>query len=379
MSTQKETTPLTQKQVQIFPTETCDLKCSGCPYPNQSAEKKIILRRSEIDPSNWRVITDFLYNEGNRLFCVMGGEPASYDGIDQVIANITAHPDAFVLLSTSGIHLLHREKLRKSIGQALVQPKNRSFKNGIAISFDSIPVFDKSNTKNSREFKAKQGLDFVQLMQNEFPNQITYVANVMVNPDNLSQVPQIQTYLEQRGIYTNLCTQQGKCFGKSSAIFDSTHVSQLNNIAIEMIKRKINSKLVVNSVSYLSQLSKLIGAENYHCWEEPDGNSVIDISPDGKLRYCNWIDQNQNEGPPAEPIQNLVDKSILWSEFWSRSKSQTQKLCSGCSWSRRDRGITPMVEFNLDILKTANLPAFNPEDPKLQNIWTQAQMSVLVS
>ena len=199
----------------------------------------------------------------------------------------------------------------------------------------------------------------------------------MVTPDNLSQVPKIQTYLEERGIYTNLCTQQGKCFGKSKAIFDLTHVPELNSVGAKMIKRKINSKLVVNSVSYLSQLPKVIGAEDYHCWEEAQGNPVIDVGPDGKLRYCNWIDQERNDGPPGEPVENLINGSVSWDEFWSQSKSNTQKLCSGCSWSRRDRGLTPMVEFNSDILKMANQSTFNPKDPKLQNIWAQAQMSVL--
>lgn len=374
MGSQKETTPLAKKQVQIFPTETCNLECSGCPYPNQSKEKKLSLHRSEIEPANWKLITDYLYKEGNRLFCVMGGEPASYGGIDQVISNITSQQDAFVLLSTSGIHLLHHEKLRKSIGQALAQPFNRYFKNGIAISFDSIPV-DAKVEKSSRDFKAKQGLDFVLTMQNEFPNQLTYVANVMVNPENLSQVLEIQSYLEKRGINTNLCTQQGKCFGKSSAIFKSDDYVQLKQIGVEMISRKINGRMVVNSVSYLSQIPKIIGLEDYHCWDEPDGNPVLDIGPDGKVRYCNWINQGQDQTPPGESIQKLIDKSILWGDFWSRSKIVTSDLCGGCSWSRRDRGAAPMVEFNPDILKDTSLPDFDPEDPKLQNIWVQAQMS----
>ncbi len=373
MSIQKELGPLSKKQVQIFPTETCNLECSGCPYPNQSKEKKLSLKRSEIDPANWKLITDFLYKEGNRLFCVMGGEPASYDGIDQVISNITCQQDAFVLLSTSGVHLLHQEKLRKSIGQALVQPSGRYFKNGIAISFDSIPVETKVK-KSSRDFKATQGLKFILTMQNEFPNQLTYIANVMVNPENLAQVLEIQTYLEQRGIYTNLCTQQGKCFGKSNSIFKPNDFPQLRQIGVEMISRKISQKMVVNSVSYLSQLPKIIGAENYHCWDESEGNPVLDISPDGKVRYCNWTNQGQDETPPGESIQKLIDKSVLWGDFWSRSKMITSDLCGGCSWSRRDRGIIPMVDFNSDILKNTSLPNFDPEDPKLQNIWVQAQM-----
>jgi MoaA/NifB/PqqE/SkfB family radical SAM enzyme len=214
-------------------------------------------------------------------------------------------------------------------------------------------------------------------MQKEFPNQLTYVANVMVNPENLSQVLEIQTYLENRGIYTNLCTQQGKCFGKSEAVFDSTYIPQLRSVGLEMITRKIGGRLVVNSVSYLSQLPNIIGSEDYHCWEEPQGNSVLDIGPDGKVRYCNWINQGQNNTPPGEPIQKLIDKSILWSDFWDRSKTKTSMFCRGCSWSRRDRGVTSMVEFNPDIIVDTNLPNFNPNDINLQNIWVQAQMSVV--
>lgn len=364
--------PWLDKQVQIFPTETCNLKCDGCPYPDQSRKKRLELLGREIDPERWKETTDYLYGRGNRLFCVMGGEPASYGGISTIIENITSYPDAFVLLSTSGIHLLKNQNLRESVGEALSKPLNREFKNGIAISFDAIPALVKP--RNSREFKARQGLDLVKVMKKKYDNRITYIANVMVTPENLSSIPEIQAFLETEGIQTNLCTQQGKCFGESTAVFNSAHMLELSRVGTEMIRRKIRQGLVVNSVSYLSQLPGIIGMEDYHCWQEPDGSPVIDVGSDGKFRYCNWIGQNRPEGPPGVNGKKLIDGTISWDEFWLRSKETTAMLCKGCSWSRRDRGIKPMVSFNPNILKESNLPFFDPQELRLQNIWVQAQM-----
>ena len=143
-----------------------------------------------------------------------------------------------------------------------------------------------------------------------------------------------------------------------------------------MIQRKIDSGFVVNSVSFLSQLPQVIGREDYHCWEESEGNPVIDVGSNGNLRYCNWISQQEHDEPPGISIQDIMNETVTWDKFWRQSQEITETLCPGCSWSRRDRGLTPMVEFNPDIFRDANLPNFNPSDPKLQNIWVQAQLSV---
>lgn len=282
-----ETRPLAGKQVQEFVTETCNLKCKYCPYPDQTPEQKKLLKSHELSVLQWREINNKLYLDGGRMFCIIGGEPASYAGVAQVISDITVHNDAFVLLSTSGIHLLHNDKLRKSVGEALAQPYGRQFKNGIAISCDVIPPSGKLTVEDSRALKAQQGIDFVRKMQQEFPGLITYVANVMVTPENLTIIPTMQDLLENLGIYINLCTKQGKCFGEKEAIFNQDHLQVLNQLGVEMIKRKMDGKLVVNSAAYFSQFPGVIGMEDYHCWEQKYGHPVIDIGPDGKFRYCN--------------------------------------------------------------------------------------------
>jgi MoaA/NifB/PqqE/SkfB family radical SAM enzyme len=375
MKTSVESKPLSGKQAQLFPTETCNLSCNGCPYPGQSPEKRKSLIEKEIDPSNWKINTDFLHDLGIRLFTGVGGELASYKGIDRVIKNVTVYPDSFFLLSTSGIHMLGNDELRKSVGEALIQPRNNKFKNGIAISFDGIP--DENSNVDSRSYKARQGLKLVEKMQKEFPDQITYVANVMITPSSLPRVLEIQKYLEERGVNTNLCTQQVKCFKKDGeSVFNETNTPLLTSVAKEMIRRKISGNLVVNSVSYLSRLPSDVGFENYHCWEESDGNPVIDVAPDGMLRHCNWIGQDLRDGPPGIPIENIMNGNFSWENFFRLSKIITKKLCGGCSWSRRDR-MPDMVSFNQEILTGSDLPSFNPRDIKLQNLWVQAQESVL--
>lgn len=367
---------LCKEQAQFFLTGTCDLKCEGCPYPNQSPQKQEELRRAEIKPEQWKNITDFLYTQGCRLFCVIGGEPASYLGVEHVIEGIVSHPDAFTLLSTSGIHLLHNQKLRRLVGDALAKPRQKGFKNGIAISFDNLPVVYAKNISNSRALKAEQGLDFITLMQEEYSDQIIYCANVMVSPGNLAQVLEIQTFLEQRGIFTNLCTQQGRCFGSSKSVFGPVHTIKLGEIAAEMISRKIKGKMVANSVSYLSQLAEIISSEQYHCWDEPNGNPVIDVGPEGVFYYCNWIGSKNNGVTLGISFQEIIGGRISLDNFHQKSRQVTQEFCPGCSWSRRDRSLIPMVGFNNKILEARNFPDFDPADPKLQNIWRQAQASL---
>ncbi|MBI5465483.1 radical SAM protein [Candidatus Gottesmanbacteria bacterium] len=364
--------PLRDKQAQIFPTETCNFKCSGCPYPKMPWETKKALKEQEITPAQWKVITEYLYNQGIRLFCVMGGEPTSYGGIDQVVENITIYPDAFVLLSTSGIHLLKDESLRKKVGRALTQPKGRKFKNGVAVSFDMIPS---EHPHDSREFKASKGLELSRVLQKEYGDQIAYVANVMVAPENLSDIFKIQDFLRDNGIFTNLCTIQRLCFGEPGA-FNESHVPGLEDVGAEMIRRKLNGRQVVNSVNYLSQLPTILAFERYKCWEESRGSPVIDVAPSGSFRYCNWIGQSQPGGPPSMDSRGLIEEKIFWDEFWIASRETTKMLCRGCSWSRRDRGITPMIEFNEKIIEKAGLWPFNPLALECQNLWVQAQLSV---
>lgn len=355
------------KQVQIFITDTCNLACDGCPYPLISKSQKTTLKQQELTPNTWQKITDYLYRQGIRLFCLIGGEPASYSGIDKVIRNITDYPDAFVLLSTSGIHPLHDKILRKKIGQALSRPRSNKFHNGIAISFDAIPA--SSGPKNSRQLKAQQGLDFIQLISQEFGNRITYTANVMLNPANLSQVLAIQSFLEERDIFTNICTQQMKCF-HAKTVFNQTHLPKLTSVAQELIKRKTNQKKIVNSVPFLSQLPLIVGLEKYHCWQEPQGSPVLDFAPNGHLRYCNWIGADGPANTPSVDITAAIEKNkSIDPTIWAQSKKITQKLCQGCSWSRRDRNMPPMVQFNHQLKK------LDPTLPELQNIWVQAQSS----
>ena len=376
MSGSVESRPVAEEQVQIFPTETCDFNCEGCPYPKKSREKRLELFDGEIGPGEWEEIIDYLYSMGNRLFCIMGGEPASYRrGIETVIKDLTSHPDVFVLLSTSGIYLLRNHALREAVGETLSQPANREFKNGIAISFDAIP--SEVEPSNSRKFKAEQGLDLVRVMKEEYGDKIIYIANVMITPDNLPLISDIQTFLQKEEVYTNLCTIQEKCFGKSTAVFNISHLRGLSRVGVEMIRKKIEGKLVANSVSYLSQLPGIVGKEDYRCWEEPNGSPIIDVGPDGKFRYCNWIGQDRLGGPPGVNWQDLRDGITSWDEFWVRSKETTTMLCNGCSWSRRDRGIKPMVGFNPNTLKESNLLPFDPQDLRLQNIWVQAQLSIV--
>ena len=367
---------LNGRQVQLFIADTCDLKCDGCPYPQQSPEIKKAIKDKELNLTRWYKIIDYFYNNNIRLFCIIGGEPVSYIGIEQIIANITKYPDTFVLLSTSGIHLLHNNKLRKAVGNVLTQTVNRQFKNSVVVSYDVLTSGEKLSVKNSRALKAQQGFDFIRVMKQEYKDKITYIANVMVTPFNLDSIPEMQEFLEKEGIYTNLCTQQGKCFGAKKSIFNKKHIKMLKKVGVEMIKRKINKRLVVNSVAYLSQLSGIIGMEKYHCWEEPYGNPVIDVGSDGTLRFCNWIGQNQKKGVPGISLKQLIDKKMSWAEYWRLSKRTTQKLCTGCSWSRRDR-TENMVSFNPDIFTNSELPNINPQDTRLQNIWVEAQRSIM--
>jgi organic radical activating enzyme len=56
------------KQAQIFVTETCNYNCDGCPYPKLSQERQADLHNQELNPVQWKTITDYLYTEGIRLF-----------------------------------------------------------------------------------------------------------------------------------------------------------------------------------------------------------------------------------------------------------------------------------------------------------------------
>jgi len=346
------------KQTQIFVTETCNYNCDGCPYPKLSQERQQDLHNQELNPVQWKTITDYLYTEGVRLFCLIGGEPCSYQGIPEVISNITnSYSDAFVLLSTSGLHLRNDSDLKKHVVDGLTKPTNREFKNGITVSFDDLPTSE--NPTNSREHKAREGILLLEDIRKEYGDQITYGANVMISPENIADILTMQSYLQERKIYINICTQQTKCFGQSP-VFNQNDFPKLEEIAKELIARKHSGGLVANSTAYLSQLPGVIGLEEYKCWEEKDGSPVIDIGPNGQTRFCNWIGQESKDGPPKIDIKQLMSGEVSWQEFFRQSKEVTSQKCQGCSWSRRDRNIEPMVKINFSSFES-------------QNLWVKAQ------
>lgn len=373
--------PLQGVQVQPFANETCDLTCGGCSYAGQTKEEKKLLQSREMPPEKWNEINSWLYEEGVRMFCIMGGEPGAYKvggvpKINEIVEGIAVHPDAFVLLSTTGVHMLRDDNLRERVAKALTLPGNRQFNNGIAISFDGLPGVD-DRLDRSRAYKAREGLELVRRLREEgYGDQITFVANVMVTRESLPRIPQIQNFLEGKGVWTNLCTQQVKCFGKRVAIFNVHHMPELTMVAAEMIRRKIDGKLVVPSIAYLSQLPGVIGKENYKCWEEPKGSPVLDVGPDGKVRFCNWVGQKLEGGPPGVEREELRDGDVTWDEFWARSQETTKMLCGGCSWSRRNRGLPDMVKPNMELLLAQEIPLVDPSETRFQNLWVQAQQSV---
>lgn len=371
MATKTEISPLSRKQFQLFVTETCNYNCDGCPYPLLSRERQATLRNQEFDPRQWKIVTDYLYDQGVRLFCLIGGEPCSYEEIAEVIGNISHHPDALVILSTSGLHLRRNADLRKRVAKELIGSDNRRLKNAIAISFDVLPSGEKP--RDSREHKAREGVALIKDLRAEYGDRICYTANVMVCPENIDDVLEMQSYLQDRGIYTNLCIQQTKCFGEEP-IFDYENFPSLKEVALKMINRKLGGGLVVNSVNYLIQFTGVIGLEKYECWNENDGSPVIDIGPNGQVRFCNWIGQNSSDGPPGIDINQLMSGELSWQEFFHQSKEVTSQLCGGCSWSRRDRNIEPMIKIRLSGHQDENLLTLNPSFLKSQNIWTQAQL-----
>lgn len=364
---------LKNKQAQLFLTEMCNLNCDGCPYPTLSIERKRDIKKREIEPERWNEIIDYLYKMGIRLFTVIGGEPCSYKGIEKIIEGIVLKKNVFVLLSTSGIHLLKDSVLRKKVGDLLSSKGRGQFKNGIAISFDSIP---NNKLNDSREFKAKQGLDLVECLRNNYKDKIIYMANVMITPINLPEIINIQNFLEERGIYINLCTKQRKCFGEKTSVFNDDNKADLQRTATELIKKKIKGKLIANSITYLSQLSDIISAEEYQCWKEPEGSPIIDVAPDGIFRFCNWIGQKSKNGPPGIKSDFLIKGFISWKDYWLKSKAATQRNCKGCSWSRRDRNNEPMVYWNCKLSKIADLKEIDINNVKYKNIWVQSQLLI---
>lgn len=76
----------------------------------------------------------------------------------------------------------------------------------------------------------------------------------------------------------------------------------------------------------------------------------------------------------------MLNGDITWDEYYLESKEVTREKCTGCSWSNGDRGLDPpMVSFNPNILRSGSLPVFDQRDIRMQNIWVQAQMSVMSS
>lgn len=329
---------------QLFLTERCNAGCEGCPHSINTVDVNAlqISYRQEMSVSEWQAAVSFLYEGGCNLFNMMGGEPTIVDGIEDIIRFTSKLSGAKHILSTNGIRMSTDEDLC----ERLVSFGLRT----VAISFDAIPpdvdtdFWKANNLLGSREHKAWTGLNLIKVLRQEYPDiPFMFVGNFMLDKSSIKKAVDVQQFLDEQDIWTNICPRQTACIGEKNPAalanaFDKTDRGDLEKFSGELLEIMASKGgRIINSVQYIRQLPDAMGLQKFKCWErEPQIPWSIDVEPDGRLT-CHWLEiSGILQNPEWINIKDLINGEKRWEdvvEVWR----ENVKNCLGCSWSYQDR------------------------------------------
>lgn len=236
--------------------------------------------------------------------------------------------------------------LNNGLRQRLVDAGLRT----IAISFDAIPpdvdqdYWKANNLLGSREHKAWTGLNLVNVLRRENPDiPFMFVGNFMLDKSSIGRVAITQQFLEEQGIWTNICPRQTACIGEKDPLslanaFDEADRGDLEELSCQMLEiMERKGAKIVNSVQYIRQLPDTMGLQKFKCLErEPQTPWSIDVEPDGRLT-CHWLEiSGILQNPEWINIKDVMSGEKRWDDVVDKWRENV-KNCPGCSWSYQDR------------------------------------------
>jgi MoaA/NifB/PqqE/SkfB family radical SAM enzyme len=306
----------------ILLTYKCTQSCLQCSIPSNKAEKPYMALE------DFKVIIDRLATYGTQIVNISGGEPLLHPDLPEVL-NITRNRgfSKIQLLST----FYASEKIIDRIIPLLLRNKV-----SLSCSFDGFgEIADKLRGARNVSKTVMRGMEKLDVQNKRLGKPIDTAVNVVINQQNLDQVPEIIDYITDLGWKTYI---------------DIYRWSSNNHNEVEFLKIKDFDKLR----SVLDQVKKspvvftpewlINGFENFlkndfdkKCpyLDSVTFGSKFFIHPNGDIKVC-----------IGEAIGNIIRQTpskIFSSKEWEKAIINFKK-CNGC-WNACYTPLSSLLNF----------------------------------
>ena len=297
----------------MFLTRDCNLRCGYCNLVKSGNNL-----RDELDIEGWKKAYDTMENIGIKTVKIMGGEPTIMGWLPELLEYVSKGPIKTAILSNS---LFDNQTMERLVTA------------GLWGYFASVDVLGSIGVKTTGEDAVKKSHKGY-LMLNKLKDKgiPLLAANVVVNRQNIYEIPELVQRLSDEGFYTNLCTiqhtNQQKEFSKplkDRYKFNEEDRKDLEKLATELIRMKDSGVRLSVPKSYIRDMPLFAIDSNWQC----DDFYQLRVDSDGGLMLCNeW----RTALADKYNIKSLTPEQ--YKEFlhdWKEMRKKT--VCDGCYWS----------------------------------------------
>lgn len=300
-------------EAQLFLTRDCNLRCGYCNLVKSGDELW-----DELDIDGWKRAYDNMEDICIKTVKLLGGEPTVKPWFSDLIEYASQSMIKTALLSNSCFDDRTIEKLVK-VGLW-----------GYFASIDGLSNIDIKTVGEDVAKKSHKGyLMLKKLKEKGIP---LLAANVVINRQNIYEIPELVQRLSDEGFYVNLCivqyTNQQKEFSKplkDRYRFNEEDREDLEKLAAKLIRMKDSGVRLSVPESYIKDMPLFGINSNWQC----DDFYQLRVDSDGGLMLCNeW----RTELADRYNITSLTPKK--YKEFihdWKEIRKKT--ACDGCYWS----------------------------------------------
>jgi len=297
-------------ECQIFITRKCNILCGYCKLTRKHFE-------NELSINEWKLAFKNLEKIGIKTVKILGGEPTVIDGLEELLKFINENTSIkYAILSNS---IFSQKKLENLINIRL---------QGYFASVDGI-----EDIKSVNGSIKKSHAGFKRLLELKEKGIKILGANVVINKQNILDIPEIVKSLSNEGIWVNLCPViHGKQdfweFRTDVPLqykFTKNDIPVIDTVMKELVTLKHAGYKIAVPDSYLLNMSKYCINLNWKC------NELVQlrIDSDGALTICNDI-----RGKVADKYNILHIDDKIFNRFkidWYNDKDRIN--CPGCYWS----------------------------------------------
>lgn len=298
------------KKIFIFLTRRCNLKCRGCNVVNFRSHY-------EMSTKEWKRTFAILKECGTEFIPVMGGEPTLRDDLPELIKYLNTL-ELDYNIGTNGIRLLKDEEYYRKLLAS--EPK------AICTSVNTL----NTTTKFHDHIKSDFGHELLLKLMEDYPES-NPTASVMINGENIQQLPDIVSYFTERGIncimgYFQAGAPKEAMYwwfkGPINADNQNLVLREGNRKELEEVSHWFSTNYdklkIINNKNFFETWTTIGIKQNWHCneWVCPA------INPDGSIMAC-------IERPLFKPF-SIFDLPNKYSEMQQSFKAVSSE-CPGCA------------------------------------------------